>query len=172
LRPFQRPFLKFEASATSYNGGINVPRNVYSEINLHLTWHTKESVPALTDQVETQCHKFLTHQCVKTTGVFVHGVGGTQDHVHLAVSIPATLTISEWIGRLKGASSHHVNHEICNRKVLEWQDGYGVASFETKDLPWVLEYIRNQKEHHASKRIFDRLERIDQPEEARPEGHA
>jgi hypothetical protein len=76
----------------------------------------------------------------------------------------------EWIGRLKGASSHHVNHEICNRKVLEWQDGYGVVSFGTKDLPWVLEYIRNQRQHHASKRVFDRLERIDRPEEARPQG--
>ncbi len=148
-----------------------MPRNVYSEINLHLTWHTKDSAPTLTDSIETRCHQFLAHHCLNTAGVFVHGVGGTENHVHLAVSIPPTLTISEWIGRLKGASSHYVNHEICNRKVLEWQDGYGVVSFGTKDLPWVLEYIRNQKQHHASKRVFERLERIDQPEESRPQGH-
>lgn len=146
-----------------------MPRNVYSEINLHLTWHTKASAAILVDPVETHCHRFLTHHCLKTEGVLVHGVGGTENHVHLVVSIPPTLTVSDWIGRLKGASSYHINHEICNRKVLEWQDGYGVVSLGTKDLPWVLEYIRNQKQHHASKRVFDRLERIDQPEGVRPE---
>jgi putative transposase len=148
-----------------------MPRNVYCEINLHLIWHTKANAPVLVDPVESRCHKFLTHQCLQVSGVRVHAVGGTSDHVHLAASIPPTLTISEWIGRLKGACAHHINHEICNRKVLEWQDGYGVVSFGAKDLPWVVQYVRNQKEHHAANRAFDRLERIDRPEQDRPEGH-
>ncbi len=61
--------------------------------------------------------------------------------------------------------SHHINHEICNRKVLGWQDGYGVVSFGTKDLPWVVSYIRNQKKHHAEGQTYDRLERTDRQEE-------
>lgn len=44
-------------------------------------------------------------------------------HVHLAVSVPPALTISEWIGELKGASAHYVNHEVARRRVLEWQSG-------------------------------------------------
>ena len=46
------------------------------------------------------------------------------------------------------------------RKAIEWQTGYGVVSFGAKDLDWVREYIQRQKEHHAKKNIFDRLERI------------
>jgi hypothetical protein len=42
--------------------------------------------------------------------------------------------------------SHYVNHELANRKLLDWQRGYGVVSFGTKDLQWVIDYIRNQKE--------------------------
>lgn len=148
-----------------------MPRNVYSEINLHLTWHTKTSAPVLTEQIESRTHKFLTHQCLQIQGVCVHAIGGTEDHVHLATSIPPTLGISEWIGRLKGACAHHINHEVCNRKVLEWQDGYGVVSFGTKDLQWVVQYVQNQKEHHASNRVFDRLERVERAEDKRPEGH-
>jgi putative transposase len=148
-----------------------MPRNVYSEINLHLTWHTKGNEPVLVDAVESRCHKFLTHQCLQIAGVRVHAVGGTADHVHVAASIPPTVTISEWIGRLKGASAHHINHEICNRKILAWQDGYGVVSFGIKDLPWVVKYVQNQREHHTARRVFDRLERIDQPEPRRPEDH-
>jgi len=66
---------------------------------------------------------------------------------------------------LKGVCSHHINHEICNRKVLGWQDGYGVVSFGTRDLPWVVSYVRNQKKHHAEAQTFDRLERTDRMEE-------
>jgi putative transposase len=47
-----------------------------------------------------------------------------------------------------------------NRHLLDWQDGYGVVSFGTKDLPWIVEYIQNQKEHHAKGTIRDRLERF------------
>ena len=137
-----------------------MPRNVYSEIHLHITWHTKKSVPILVDDVERQLHRYLRGRIAKTDGAFVHAIGGIADHVHLAVSVPATLVISDWIGELKGASAYYINHEICNRRVLEWQTGYGVVSFGTKDVPWVVAYIRNQKAHHAADTVHERLERI------------
>jgi putative transposase len=69
--------------------------------------------------------------------------------------------ISEFIGQLKGGSSHDVNQAIgLRQKVLEWQTGYGVVSFGTRDLDWVIEYVRNQREHHARGAVHDRLERI------------
>ncbi len=138
-----------------------MPRNVYSEINLHLTWHTKNNDPVLLDVVENRTHQFLRHRAITTAGVVVHAIDGTPDHVHLAVTIPPTINISDWLGQLKGASAHHIKHEVCNRKVLAWQDGYGVVSFGTKDLPWVVEYVRSQKQHHAGGKTFDRLERIE-----------
>lgn len=142
-----------------------MPRNVYSEINLHLTWHTKEDAPVLVDTVENRTHHYLKHRALETPGVVVHEINGTETHVHMAVSIPPTLTISTWIGELKGASSYHINHEVCNRKVLDWQTGYGVVSFGTRDLHWVIEYIRNQKKHHAEGTTHDRLERTDRLDE-------
>jgi putative transposase len=84
--------------------------------------------------------------------------GGIETHVHVVVSIPPTLVVADWIGRLKGASSHYVNHRLANRKLLEWQTGYGVVSFGTKDLHWVIKYVRNQKLHHANGTTALRLE--------------
>ncbi len=97
--------------------------------------------------------------------VSVHGIGGTDDHVHLVVSVPPTLQLSVWIGELKGSSSHYINHEIANRQILHWQGGYGVVSFGSKDLQWVLAYVRNQREHHCNNGACDRLERIEAIEE-------
>ncbi|MCI0333308.1 MAG: IS200/IS605 family transposase [Planctomycetes bacterium] len=142
-------------------------RNYYSEINLHLVWHTKSSLPLLTPEVEPLARRFLKKRIIETPGAFVHEIGGIETHVHLAVTIPPTLLVSEFIGKLKGGSSHDVNQALARgRKVLEWQTGYGVVSFGTRDLRWVIDYIRNQREHHARGTTHERLEWITQEESA------
>ena len=138
-------------------------RNYYSEINLHIVWHTKESAALLTPEIEPSAWAFLRKRIVDHRDVFVHEIGGTATHVHIAVSVPPTLTPSTFIGELKGGTSHDVNHQFgVAKKVLEWQAGYGIVSFGTKDLEWVKQYIRNQKEHHKNASAVDRLERITQ----------
>jgi len=136
-------------------------RNYYSEINLHLTWHTKDSLPLLTPRVEPLVHRYVKQKVINASGAFIHEIGGTETHMHVVVTIPPTLLISEFVGQLKGACSHEVNEQLGLRgKVLEWQAGYGAVSFGTGDLEWVKGYVRDQREHHANGRIFDRLERI------------
>ena len=134
----------------------NMPRRVYSEINLHLTWHTKNNQPMIFKQIETPLYKFLKDKILETPETYVHAIGGIEDHIHLAVSIPPTIKIDEWIGKLKGGSSYHINKEVMNRKSLGWQSGYGVVSFGTKDVQWVVKYVRNQKEHHQKGKIYER----------------
>ena len=149
--------------------------NCYSEVNLHIVWHTKGSSPLLKPDIESWTHRWLKQRLVNTHGVFLHQIGGTENHVHLAVSIAPTILISEFIGQLKGASSHETNQHFRMRgKVLQWQSGYGVVSFGTRDLDWVRDYIRNQRRHHKQGKVYDRLERItaveDQAEAALAKG--
>ena len=139
-------------------------RNYYAEINLHLVWHTKESKPLLTPDVEQFTHHYLRGRLCNTPGAYVHEIGGTENHVHVAVSVVPTILISELVGRLKGSSAHETNRQLSRgRKLLVWQDGYGVVSFGTKDLEWVKAYIRDQKQHHARGTVQERLERFTTP---------
>ena len=136
-------------------------RNYYSEILLHLTWHTKESAPMLTPAVETFVHRWLEKRIVETPGVYVHEIGGTETHVHLAITIAPTVGIADLIGQLKGACSHDTNqHFGPSGKTLFWQSGYGVVSFGAANLDWVRAYIRNQRDHHARGAVQKRLESI------------
>jgi putative transposase len=137
-----------------------VSRNFYSEIHLHVTWHTKQSAPLLTPDVESFVHRWLEKRIVNTQGAYVHEIGGTETHVHLAVTIQPTIVIADFIGQLKGASSHDTNQQFGLRgKVLQWQAGYGVVSFGTANMEWVRAYIRNQRSHHQRGTVQPRLER-------------
>jgi putative transposase len=140
-------------------------RNYYSEINLHIVWHCKNGSPLVTPRVEPLTHRFVRKRIIETPGAFVHEIGGIETHVHIAVTVPPTLLISEFIGQIKGGTSHDVNQRFGREKVLEWQAGYGVVSFGTRDMPWVAEYIQNQREHHERGTVHDRLERITQDDD-------
>ena len=102
-------------------------------------------------------------------GVCLNGIGGTDTHVHIAVSIEPFVTISEMVQELKGFSSYEVNRRSIH-KTLEWQRGYGVVSFGRRNLAWVLDYIEHQREHHEAGRVTDRLEAHDAPDGAEKPG--
>ncbi len=140
-----------------------MPRRIYSEINFHITWHTKANMPLIKPEIESKLYQFLKQKILETPETFVHAIGGIENHIHLAVSIPPTIQPAEWIGQLKGASSHYIN-QLATNKSLEWQHGYGILSFGTKDLKWVVNYVLNQKEHHKSGKTYERLEKIEKEE--------
>ncbi|MBK8304967.1 MAG: IS200/IS605 family transposase [Chloracidobacterium sp.] len=121
--------------------------SVYSEINYHITWHTKTSLPMITERIEDRLYHYLTHKILETPGAILHAIGGIQTHIHIGVSLEPNILVSDWIGKLKGSSSYYINHEV-QPKALEWQRGYGIVTFGTKDLQFVVDYINNQKEHH------------------------
>ena len=73
----------------------------FSEIHLHIVWHTKLSMALLTPPLETFVHHQIRHRLLAEEGVLVHAIGGTENHVHVAIAIPPTVLISELIGRIK-----------------------------------------------------------------------
>ena len=110
--------------------------HVYHEIFLHFNWHTKDDSPILVPAFEQVVHKLLTDRCRKSGRVFLHGLGGTPTHVHLAISIEPQVTISELVKNLKGGSSHDANQAL-GAGTVGWQRGYRVVSFGQRNLPWV-----------------------------------
>ena len=141
----------------------------YSEINLHVVWHTNLSMPLLTPALESFVHHHITHRLLTEEGIVVHAIGGTENHVHLAISVPPTVLVSELIGRIKGSSAFEANRQFAvSEKLLEWQRGYGVVSFGTRNLAWVKSYIEKQKEHHARGTLQERLELAEAPGEKAP----
>ena len=78
-------------------------RNYYSEINLHVTWHCKDSSPLLTPSVEPLAHREIRHKIVKLRACSSMKSAALRPTFILLSTIPPTLTISEFVGQIKGA---------------------------------------------------------------------
>ena len=91
-------------------------RNVYWEIYLHFVWRTKDSMPLLTPRIEPIAHKYLVHRALETAGCIVHAVGGIEDHVHMAVSLPPTRPAERQRGVVRLAS----RRSTSRRELTMW----------------------------------------------------
>jgi REP element-mobilizing transposase RayT len=78
-------------------------------------------------------------------------VGGTENHSHLLISIPATQSPSKAIQLIKAGSSKWIHDEFPAMKDFSWQTGYSAFSVSPRRVQTVIEYINNQEEHHRSR---------------------
>jgi len=75
-------------------------------------------------------------------------IGGTEDHVHVLVRIPATISVADLVKQIKGSSSHMVNHSVPRWNGFKWQGAYGAFTVSKTLGPAVRSYILGQEEHH------------------------
>ena len=133
----------------------------YWKLYYHFIWGTKNRLPLIDAMLEPDLYRAIAAKAQDMDG-FVHAIGGMEDHVHLAVSIPPKIAPTKFIGDVKGNSSHYVNHVIKPDFEFHWQDEYGVLSFGERNLPSVVRYIHNQKQHHADGTLITAMEQMDE----------
>ena len=125
----------------------------------HIVWATKYRESSLTPALEQVVFAAIERKSDEL-GCVVLALNGTDNHVHLAVNIKPGLSVSQYIRIIKGVSSHTVNINRESETRFHWQEGYSVLTFGEKALPFVREYIANQKTHHANNTTNTHLEYI------------
>lgn len=75
-------------------------------------------------------------------------VGGVADHVHILLSLPATMPVSKALQLIKGGSSKWVHDTFPEHRSFAWQEKYGAFSVSVSQLENVADYIKGQEEHH------------------------
>jgi len=127
-------------------------------------------MPLIRAEFEERLFGYMIRKAVEM-GVIVYAINGTEDHVHAVVAIPPKQNVAAVVKRLKGASSHYVNHVICPDGHFAWQSGYGCLTVGEKQRNIAEKYVQEQKQHHASKSTNGWLERYaDEDEGPEPEG--
>jgi REP element-mobilizing transposase RayT len=124
---------------------------------VHVTWGTWDRLPLLTGEVERAVHRALSDGC-EELGAQVIAVGGVDDHIHLLVRLPASISLAELMRRIKGASAHLVTHQVAPGEFFRWQGGYGAFSVSPRHLARVRDYIADQRDHHAIGTLLPQLE--------------
>ena len=122
----------------------------------HLVWATRDRTPLITNALEPELYRFIKAKSLSLNCPF-YAIGGIADHIHLLVSIPPSLAISDFVKRIKGSSSRHINC-MFTQQTFAWQREYGVFSLGRKQLDQAVSYVLQQKHHHQNQTLIPLLE--------------
>jgi putative transposase len=73
------------------------------------------------------------------------------EHVHTVIDLPTDKSAENCVKLYKGASSDYINQEKLTQGKFNWGRGYAAFSVCESVIDKVIEYIKNQKEHHRVK---------------------
>ena len=80
--------------------------------------------------------------------------GGTRNHVHLLIALPAALPLATAVQELKGNSSRWLN---LHGSDFAWQEGYAAFTVSAPARGAVQKYIANQERHHQTRSFREEL---------------
>lgn len=123
-----------------------------SQVLLHIVFSTNERQNLINDTFKKELYSYIVGICRSNKSI-CYRVGGTANHVHIACTLPRTITISKFIAEVKASSSRWINKNSNLKVKFSWQAGYGVFSLGISQLRALTDYIDNQEIHHK-KRSF------------------
>ena len=126
---------------------------------MHCVFSVKERRPLLTPAIRERLWPYLGG-IARDNGMKALAIGGVADHVHLLVSLPATLAVSKAMQLLKGNSSKWLRETFpeLRRDGFAWQEGFGSFSVGISGVEDTVEYIRTQEEHHRHRSFREEVE--------------
>jgi len=89
----------------------------------------------------------------------LYRINSMPDHVHMCVEIHPTIAVSEFVRVIKQETSKWMKEHREKFPMYEaWGNGYAGFTYSVKERPAVIEYIKNQKEHHKHKTFREEYE--------------
>lgn len=114
------------------------------KILVHIVFSTKNRADLIAPELESGLYGYI-HGIVENNGGKLITANGTRNHSHLLVSM-GRINISDLVGDIKRDSSLWMKKKSAGD--FYWQKGYGAFSIGQSQVPDVVRYIRDQKEHH------------------------
>src|SRR5438309_6729740 len=120
-----------------------MPHSYVSNV-VHYIFSTKERFPSIDPQLESRLWPYMGG-IARENGMKAITIGGTADHVHALLSLPATISVAKGIQLIKGGSSKWVHDTFPQYRKFSWQEGYGAFTVSVSQMKNVIAYIDTQK---------------------------
>jgi REP element-mobilizing transposase RayT len=133
--------------------------NTFSQIYLQFVFAVKHRQCLIAKIHKEELHKYITglvsHRKAKMLAVHC-----MPDHLHLFVGFKPVISIADFIKEIKVESNEFINDKKWTRGKFSWQEGYGVFSYSHSHIGSVINYIRNQEEHHQKKSFREEYQKF------------
>ena len=124
----------------------------FTQIYIHLVFAVKNREAVIKSEFQEEVYKYMSGT-INSMGHKALAINGMPDHIHVFLGLHPAMAISELVKELKRSSTNFINNKNWLPGKFQWQTGFGGYSYSRSQIDFVINYIKNQKEHHK-KRTF------------------
>lgn len=124
-------------------------------LTYHIVWRTKRSERTIFPEHERDLYAYILGICNEKK-CHLYRLNSMPDHFHMCVEIHPSISLSDFMKAVKQGTSRWIcEHGSWFPHFDGWGNGYAAFTYSVKERPAVIEYIKNQKEHHKKASFND-----------------
>ncbi|MCX7547812.1 IS200/IS605 family transposase [Xanthomarina sp. F1114] len=123
--------------------------NTYTQIHIQAVFAVKNRESLIHNKWKEELYKYITG-ILQNNNHKMLIINGMPNHIHILFGMRPTQSLSELMQQIKQDSSKWINQKGFINGKFSWQSGYGAFSYSKNELPRIINYIKNQEEHHKS----------------------
>ncbi len=121
--------------------------NTYTQIHIQVIFTVQNRDCIIQNSWKDELYKYISG-IIQNHNHKVLAINGMPDHVHILIGMRATQSLSDLMQDVKGDSSKWINQKRFTKGKFSWQEGFGAFSYGKSQINQVIDYIKNQEEHH------------------------
>jgi putative transposase len=121
--------------------------NTFTQLHIQLIFAVQNRTSLIDKFWKDRLYAYMTG-IIQNNGHKLLIINGMPDHVHILIGFRTTQALSELVQVIKRDSSKWINENKLVRGKFSWQEGFAAFSYSHSHLQNVIEYIKNQEEHH------------------------
>ena len=124
--------------------------NTYTQLYFHIVFAVKGRNNYISENWKSELYKYISG-IIANKDQKLMIVNGMPNHIHLLIGTKPNCNLSDLIRDIKANSSKWINEKKFTNFHFEWQTGFGAFTVSQSVVSNVIEYIKNQEEHHRKK---------------------
>ena len=124
--------------------------NTYTQILYQIVFSTKYREPILIKPNREALFKYIWG-VIKNKNCHLYRIYGVEDHIHILTHLHPAVSLASLVKDIKVSSSLYIKEHQLFNGFTNWQSGYGAFTYSIKEKNRVINYIKNQEEHHRKK---------------------
>jgi len=131
--------------------------STYTQILYHLVFSTKRRERTLSKENRDELFKYIWG-ILNRKKCHLYRINGIEDHIHIATHLHPSVALASLVKDIKLASGIYIREKGLFRDFHGWQAGYGAFTCSIKGKDRLINYIKNQEEHHRAKTSLEEFE--------------
>jgi putative transposase len=128
--------------------------STYTQILYQIVFSTKNRELSLTNPNREELFKYISG-ILKNKNCHLYRIGGIEDHIHIVTHLHPSIALASLVKDIKLACSDHIKMHQLFQHFNGWQDGYGAFTYSIDAKDRLIDYVKNQEEHHRTKTFRD-----------------